>query len=71
MHQQIYRKIYSQAKEIHFVHYLLPYPLDDYFKYAQKVQRGSIQIVAGKKHVSFHKDTLQTCLNLEFDPSSG
>jgi hypothetical protein len=32
-----------------FVHSLLPYPLDDYFKYAQKVQCGSIQIIAGKQ----------------------
>lgn len=54
-----------------FVHSLLPYPLDDYFKYAQKVQCGSKQIVAGKKHVLSSERTLQTCLNLEFDPSSG
>jgi len=34
MHQQIYRKIYYRQKKYTFVHYLLPYPLDDYFKYA-------------------------------------
>ena len=58
MHQQICLNLfqaYSQAKEVTFVHFLLPYPLDGYLQYAQKVQRGNIQVTTGKKQCLSNK----------------